>query len=73
MNRPTKRQDEEKPGFFKRLLGLRRGPWEAVAAVLIALGVIMLTQSFSLWLYSWSFTFILVGTGMFVIVSHFRE
>ena len=51
----------------------RRGPWENGATALIALGVIMLMQPFSLWLYSWSFTAILIGTIGFVIVSHFPE
>lgn len=51
----------------------RRGPWENGATVLIALGVVLLMQPFSLSLYSWSFTLILIGTIGFVIVSHFPE
>ena len=51
----------------------RRGPWENVASVLIALGVFMLMQPFSEWLFGWSFAVILTGTLGFVIVSHFRE
>lgn len=51
----------------------RRGPWEAVMMALIGLGVIMLTQPFSLWLYGQSFTVILTGTIGYVIVSHFPE
>ena len=51
----------------------RRGPWENGATALIALGVFMLMQPFSLWLYGWSFTAILIGTIGFVIVSHFPE
>ena len=34
--------------FINGLLRLRRGPWEMVASVLIALGVIMLMQPFLL-------------------------
>ncbi len=68
-----KDQEEAEPGLLRAFLQLRRGPWEALAVILIGLGVIMLTQPFSLWLYSWSLTFILIGTVMFVIVSHFRE
>jgi hypothetical protein len=49
----------------------RRGPWENGATALIALGVIMLCQPFSLTLYSYSFTTILAGTAMFVVVSKF--
>jgi len=59
--------------FINGLLGLRRGPWEMLASILIALGVVMLMQPFVLWLYSYSFIVTLVGTVMFIIVSHFRE
>ncbi|MEM7120326.1 MAG: hypothetical protein AAF563_03555 [Pseudomonadota bacterium] len=51
----------------------RRGPWEAAATTLIAVGVIMLMQPFSMWAYSNSFGVILTGTLGFVIVSHFRD
>ena len=51
----------------------RRGPWENAATALIGLGVVMLMQPFSLWLYGNSFGVILVGTVGFVIVSHFPE
>lgn len=51
----------------------RRGPWEAGATALIALGVVMLMQPFSLALYGWSFLVILAGTLGFVVVSHFRD
>ena len=57
--------------FIKGLRGFRRGAWEMVASVLIALGVFMLMQPFSLSLYSASFIVTLVGTVMFIIVSHF--
>ena len=50
-----------------------RGPWEAVATTLIAAGVFMLMQPFSLWLYGHSFAVILTGTVGFLIVSHFPE
>ena len=51
----------------------RRGPWECAAMVLIALGVAMLMQPFSLTVYGWSFLVIPIGTFGFVIVSHFKE
>jgi hypothetical protein len=51
----------------------RRGPWEAAATALIALGVFMLMQPFSLTLFGSSFMVILVGTVGFVIVSHFPD
>ena len=60
-------------GFFNGLLRLRRGPWEIVASILIALGVFMLMQPFALPLYTYSFIVTLVGTVMFIIVSHFPE
>ena len=59
--------------FFTGLLRLRRGSWEMVASVLIALGVVMLMQPFAITLYTWSFLITLIGTVMFLIVSHFPE
>jgi hypothetical protein len=59
--------------FLHGLIRLRRGPWEAVATVLIALGVFMLMQPFALVLFTWSFVVTLVGTVMFIVVSHFPE
>ncbi|MBR1087943.1 hypothetical protein JQ621_10770 [Bradyrhizobium manausense] len=58
-------------GFTDRIL--RRGPLEAVATTIIAAGVVMLMQPFSLTLYSWSFATTLFGTVMFTIVSKVRE
>jgi len=60
-------------GFLQGLLRLRRGPWEMLASILIALGVIMLMQPFALVLFTWSFPVTLTGTVMFIIVSHFPE
>jgi uncharacterized membrane protein YjjP (DUF1212 family) len=60
-------------GFLSGLARLRRGPWEMVASALIGLGVVMLMQPFALWLYTYSFVVTLVGTVMFIIVSHFPE
>ncbi|EDQ35659.1 hypothetical protein HPDFL43_20732 [Hoeflea phototrophica DFL-43] len=59
--------------FINGLLRFRRGSWEMLASVLIALGVVMLMQPFVLWLFSYSFIVTLVGTVMFIIVSHFPE
>jgi hypothetical protein len=39
----------------------------------IALGVVLLMQPFSLALYGWSFLVILAGTLGFAVVSHFRD
>lgn len=60
-------------GFLGGLLKFRRGSWEMLATILIGLGVFMLMQPFFLWAYSWSFLVTLVGTVMFIIVSHFPE
>ena len=60
-------------GFVARFLRFRRGPWEALATVLIAAGIIMLMQPLAVDLYSWSFVTILAGTAMFVVVSHFPD
>lgn len=59
--------------FIRGLLGTRRGPWEMLASVLIGVGVFMLMQPFWLTLFTYSFIVILVGTVMFLIVSHFPE
>jgi len=60
-------------GFINGLLRLRGGPWEMVASVLIAAGVVMLMQPVWIALYTWSFVVTLTGTVMFIIVSHFPE
>lgn len=52
---------------------LRRGPLEAVACGVIALGICMMLQPFALVLYTYSFLTTLGGTLMFVIVSKFPE
>ena len=59
--------------FINGLMRLRRGPWEMVASVLIGLGVVMLMQPFALWAFTHSFAVTLVGTVMFIIVSHFPD
>jgi len=59
--------------FINGLLTFRRGAWEMVATVLIAVGVVMLMQPFVLAVYSYSFIVTLIGTVMFIIVSHFPE
>ncbi|MGR3564987.1 MAG: hypothetical protein ACU0FH_20060 [Heliomarina sp.] len=59
--------------FFNELVRFRRGAWEMLASVLIALGVVMLMQPFFLVAFTYSFIVTLVGTVMFIIVSHFPE
>ena len=60
-------------GFFSGLARLRRGPWEMLATLIIAVGVVMLMQPFYMWAYTWSFITTLIGTVMFIVVSHFPE
>ncbi len=59
--------------FFEGLVKFKRGPWEMVASILIALGVIMLMQPYVLWAFTYSFIVTLIGTVMFIVVSHFPE
>lgn len=59
--------------FISDLIRLRRGAWEMVASILIALGVFMLMQPFWMVAFTYSFIVTLGGTVMFIIVSHFPE
>ncbi|MCX2721790.1 hypothetical protein [Roseibium salinum] len=59
--------------FLSGLVHLRRGSWEMLASILIAVGVVMLMQPLVLWAYTYSFIVTLTGTVMFIVVSHFPE
>jgi hypothetical protein len=59
--------------LLSRFIRLRRGPWENLATVVIAIGVLMLMQPFLLSLYTYSFVTMLAGTVMFIVVSKFPE
>jgi len=59
--------------YLSKFLRLRRGPWENLATVVIAAGVLMLLQPVSITLYTYSFITTLIGTLMFVVVSKFPE
>ena len=59
--------------ILSRFLRFRRGPWEALAIIIIAMGVFMLMQPFSITLYGYSFVTTLAGTAMFIIVSKFPD
>ena len=61
------------PAKPRRPFFLRRGPMEAVAVTVIALGFLMLFQPFLLVLYTYSLVTLLAGTFMFMIVSKFPE
>ena len=56
-----------RPSLLRRVF--RRGPWENLATVLVALGVLM--QPFSLSLYGWSFITTLAGVLLFLVVTKF--
>ena len=60
-------------GFLAGLAGLRRGPWEMVASILITLGVFMMMQPWVFAAFTWSFVVTLTGTVMFMFVSKFRD
>jgi hypothetical protein len=64
----TGRSDATRRGWTN---WFRRGPWENTAMAVIGAGILMLTQPFSLDLYTYSFVTILGGTLGFVVVSHF--
>jgi hypothetical protein len=57
----------------RRMRVFRRGPLETIASALIAAGVIMLMQPFSMTLYGWSFVTTLMGTLLFMIAARFPE
>src|SRR5690606_1319971 len=67
------RRGAQMSGFFRGLLRLRRGPWEIVATILIGFDIFMLMQPFALWAFTYSFFVTLLGTVMFIVVSHFPE
>ena len=59
--------------FLQGLIGFRRGAWELLATILIAIGVVMLMQPFFLAAFTYSFIVTLTGTVMFIIVSNFPD
>ena len=59
--------------FINDLMHFRREPWESLAVVIIALGVLMLLQPLSMTLYTYSFITTLIGTIMFIVVTKFPE
>ncbi len=59
--------------FFSGLIRFRRSSWELLATLLIVLGLFMLMQPFVLWAFTYSFITTLIGTVMFIVVSHFPD
>ena len=62
---------QENKSLLRRIF--RRGIWENVYTALILIGVFMLMQPFAMWMYTYSFIVILVGTIGFLITSHFPD
>ena len=62
---------QEEKSLMRKIF--RRVYWENSSTVLILLGVFMLLQPFAMWMYTYSFIVILVGTIGFVITSHFPD
>ena len=62
-------QEEKKlkKKFFRRVY------WENLSTILILIGVFMLLQPFAMWMFTYSFIVILVGTIGFIITSHFPD
>jgi hypothetical protein len=57
----------------KPLRWLARGPWEAGSTALIALGLFMLMQPWSLQVFSYSFSVLLLGVVGFSIAGKLPE
>ncbi len=62
---------QEEKSLMRKIF--RRVYWENLSIVLILLGVFMLLQPFAMWMYTYSFIVILVGTIGFIITSHFPD
>ena len=62
---------QEEKSLMRKIF--RRVYWENLSTVLILLGVFMLLQPFAMWMFTYSFIVILVGTIGFVITSHFPD
>ena len=58
---------QEEKSLIRKIF--RRVYWENFSTVLILIGVFMLLQPFAMWMYTYSFIVILVGTIGFVITS----
>ena len=62
---------QEEKSLMKKFF--RRVYWENLSTVLILIGVFMLLQPFAMWMFTYSFIVILVGTIGFIITSHFPD
>ena len=62
---------EEEKSLIRKIF--RRVYWENLSTIIILLGVFMLLQPFAMWMFTYSFIVILVGTIGFIITSHFPD
>jgi len=62
---------QEEKSLIKKIF--RRVYWENLSTILILIGVFMLLQPFAMWMFTYSFIVILVGTVGFIITSHFPD
>ena len=62
---------QEEKSLMRRIF--RRVYWENLSTILILIGVVMLLQPFAMWMFTYSFIVILVGTIGFIITSHFPD
>ena len=62
---------QEEKSLMRKIF--RRVYWENLSTLLILIGVFMLLQPFAMWMFTYSFFVILVGTIGFIITSHFPD
>jgi len=62
---------QEEKSLMRKIF--RRVYWENLSTILILIGVFMLLQPFAMWMFTYSFVVILVGTIGFIITSHFPD
>ena len=62
---------QEEKSLLRKIF--RRVYWENLSTILILIGVFMLLQPFAMWMFTYSFIVILVGTIGFIITSHFPD
>ena len=62
---------QEERSLMKKIF--RRVYWENFSTILILIGDFMLLRPFAMWMFTYSFIVILVGTVGFIITSHFPD
>ena len=62
---------QEEKSLMRKIF--RRVYWENLSTILILIGVFMLLQPFAMWMFTYSFIVMLVGTIGLIITSHFPD